>query len=97
MICKLAVFVLIQMLLSTIGYNAIPLTAVFSLLFMFLLLFSHLLNARVCIIRSFLCHDIKQAMSYHIMEFYVMTCRMSRLLQHPYLEVQELLLITNSV
>ena len=37
----------------------------------------------VRIIKSFLCHDIKQAMSYHIMEFYVTTCRISRLSQHP--------------
>ena len=41
-----------------------------------------LMNATVCTINSFLCHDIKQAMSYHIMEFYVTTCHMSRLLQH---------------
>ena len=27
----------------------------------------------VCIIKSFLCHNIKQAMSYHIMKFYVTT------------------------
>ena len=60
-----------------------PLTTVFSQFFTFLLLSSHLLHATVYIIKSFLCHDIKQAMSYHIMEFYVMTCRMSRLSQHP--------------
>ena len=29
---------------------------------------THLLNAIVCIIKSFLCHNITQAMSYHIME-----------------------------
>ena len=29
--------------------------------------------AEVCIVRGYLCHDIKQAMSYHIMGFYVMT------------------------
>ena len=29
---------------------------------------------------------MKHAMSYHIMEFYVTTCRMSRLLRHPYVE-----------
>ena len=61
----------------------IPLT-VLSQLFTFLLLSSQLLNAVVCIIKSFLCHDITQVMSYHIMEFYVTTCRMSRLLRHPY-------------
>ena len=38
--------------------------------FTFLLLSSHLLHATVCIIKSFLCRDIKQVMSYH-MEFYV--------------------------
>ena len=32
-----------------------------------------LMNATVCTIKNFLCHDIKQAMPYHIMEFYVMT------------------------
>ena len=61
------------MLISTISYNAIPLRTAFSQFFTFLLLSSHLLNAIVCIIKSFLCHDIKQAMSYHIMEFYVTT------------------------
>ena len=76
------------MLISTISYNAIPFTTVFSQFFTFLLLSSHLLHATVCIIKSFLCHDIKQAMSYHIMEFYVMICRMSRLSQHPYWLVQ---------
>ena len=55
-----------QMLMSTISYNAIPLSTVFSQLFTFLLLSSQLLNAMVCIIKSFLCHDIKQAMSYII-------------------------------
>ena len=59
--------------MSPISYNAIPLSTVFSQLFTFLLLSSQLLNAMVCIIKSFLCHDIKQAMSYHIMEFYVTT------------------------
>ena len=59
------------MLISTRSYNAIPLRTAFSQFFTFLLLSSHLLNAIVCIIKSFLCHDIKQAMSYHIMEFYV--------------------------
>ena len=72
------------MLISTISYNVIPLITVFLQLFTFLLLSSHLLHAKVCIIKSFLCHDIKQAMSYHIMEFYVTTCRMSRLSRHPY-------------
>ena len=61
------------MLIFTINYNAIPFTTVFSQFFTFLLLPSHLLHATVCIIKSFLCHDIKQAMSYHIMEFYVTT------------------------
>ena len=70
--------------MSTISYNAILFTTVFSQLFTFLLLSSQLLNAIVCIIKSFLCHDIKQAMSYHIMGFYVTTCRMSRLSRHPY-------------
>ena len=42
--------------------------------FTFLLLSSHLLNAIVCIIKSFLCHNVTQAMSYYIMEFYVTTC-----------------------
>ena len=74
------------MLISTINYNAIPLITVFLQLFIFLLLSSHLLHAKVCIIKSFLCHDIKQAMSYHIMEFYVTTCRMSRLSRHPYIK-----------
>ena len=44
------------------------------------------MNAEVCIIKGYLCHYIKQAMSYHIMEFYVTTCHMSRLLWHPYYE-----------
>ena len=72
------------MLLSATGYNPIPLTTVFSQLFTFLLLSNYLLNTMVCIIRNFLCHDIKQAISYHIMEFYVTTYRMSRLSRHPY-------------
>ena len=74
------------MLISTISYDAIPLTTVVHLS---LLLFSHLLHATVCIVKSFLCHDIKQAMSYH-MEFYVITCRMSRLSRHPYCTVPKL-------
>ena len=45
------------------------------------------MNATVCTIKSFLCHDIKHAMSYHIMEFYVTTCCMSQLSRHPYNEV----------
>ena len=57
------------MLISTLSYNAIPFTTVFSQFFTFLLLHSHLLHEIVCIIKSFLCHDIKKAMSYHIMEF----------------------------
>ena len=61
-----------------------PFTTVISQFFTFLLLSSHLLHATVCIIKNFLCHDIKQAMLYHIMEFYVTTCRMSRLSRHPY-------------
>ena len=72
-----------------VSYNAIPLRTAFSQFFTFLLLSSHLLNAIVCIIKSFLCHNIKQAMSYHIMEFYVTTCRMSRLSRHPYLKQLE--------
>ena len=71
-ISKSIVFVDKQMLISTISYNAIPFTTIFSQFFTFLLSSSHLLHAAVCIIKSFLCHDIKQAMSYH-MEFYVMT------------------------
>ena len=43
-----------------------------------------IINAEVCIIRDFLCHNIKQAMSYHNMEFYVTTCCMSQLSRHPY-------------
>ena len=54
-----------------INYNAIPLTTVLSQLFTFLLLSSHLLNAIVCIIKSFLCNMLY--MSYHVMEFYVTT------------------------
>ena len=73
------------MLISTLSYNAIPFTTVFLQFFTFLLLSSHLLHATVCIIKSFLCHNIKQAMSYHIMEFYVTTCHMSRLSWHPYM------------
>ena len=69
------------MLISTISYNAIPLTTVVHLS---LRLFSHLLHATVCIVKSFLLHDIKQAMSYHIIEFYVTTCHMPQLLRHPY-------------
>ena len=60
------------MLISTISYNAIPLTTVFSQLFTFLLLSSHLLIATVCIIKSFLCHD-KQAMSCHIISWKFMS------------------------
>ena len=33
--------------------------------FTFLLLSSHLLNAIVCIIKSFLCHNVTQTISYH--------------------------------
>ena len=73
------------MLISTISYNAIPLRTAFSQFFTFLLLSSRLLNEIVCIIKSFLCHYIKQVMSYHIMEFYVTTCHMSRLSWHPYM------------
>ena len=72
-ISKSIVFVYKQMLISTISHNAIPFTTIFSQFFTFLLLSSHLFHATVCIIKSFLCHDIKQAMSYHIMEFYVTT------------------------
>ena len=72
-ISKSIVFVYKQMLISTISYNAIPFTTIFSQFFTFLLLSSHLFHATVCIIKSFLCHDIKQAMSYRIMEFYVTT------------------------
>ena len=72
------------MLISTRSYNVIPLRTAFSQFFTFLLLSSHLLNVMVCIIKSFLCHDIKQAMSYHIMEFYVTTCHISQLSRHPY-------------
>ena len=42
------------------------------------------MNGKVCIIRRYLCHDIKKPMSYHIMKLYVMTCCMSRLSWHPY-------------
>ena len=35
------------------------------------------IKGTMCIIRGYLCHDIKQAMSYHIMKFYVTTCRIS--------------------
>ena len=42
-----------------------------------------LINATVCTIKNFLCHNIKQAVSYHIMEFYIMTCCMSWLSWHP--------------
>ena len=73
MISKSIVFVYKQMLISTISYNAIPFTTIFSQFFTFLLLSSHLFHATVCIIKNFLCHDIKQAMSYRIMEFYVTT------------------------
>ena len=48
----------------------------------YLAIYYIIINAEVCIIRDYLCHD-KQAMSYHIMEFYVTTCRMSWLSQHP--------------
>ena len=71
-ISKSIAFVYKQMLISTISYNAIPFTTIFSQFFTFLLLSSHLLHTTVCIIKSFLCHDIKQAMSYH-MEVYVTT------------------------
>ena len=71
-ISKSIVFVYKQKLISTISYNAIPFTTIFSQ-FTFLLLSSRLFHATVCIIKSFLCHDIKQAMSYRIMEFYVTT------------------------
>ena len=53
------------MLISTLSYNAIPFTTVFSQFFTFLLLHSHLLHEIVCIIKSFLCHDIKKAMLRH--------------------------------
>ena len=61
------------MLISTISYNAIPLITVFLQLLTFLLLSSHLLHATVCIIKRFLCHDIKQAMSYHIISWNFMS------------------------
>ena len=50
------------MLIFTINYNAIPLRTVCSQFFTFLLLSSHLLHAAVCIVKSFLCHDMKQSM-----------------------------------
>ena len=50
----------------------------------YLAIYYIIMNAEVCIIRGYLCHNIKQAMSYHIMKFYVMTCCMLQLLQHPY-------------
>ena len=51
------------MLISTISYNAIPLTTVVHLS---LLLFSHLLHATVCIVKSFLYHDkTGYVISYH--------------------------------
>ena len=64
------------MLISTISYNAIPLTTVFSQLFTFILLSRRLLhtvhtvNTIVCIIKSFLYHDIEQALPYNIIEFF---------------------------
>ena len=39
----------------------------------------YLANAIVCIIKSFICHNIIQAMSYHIMELHVMTISASLL------------------
>ena len=39
----------------------------------YLAIYYIIMNAAVCIIRGYLCHDIKHAMSYHIMEFYVTT------------------------
>ena len=62
------------MLISTISKNTIPLTTIFSQLFTFLLLSSHLLHATMCIIKKLLYHDIKKAILYHIMKFYVTTC-----------------------
>ena len=72
------------------------------ILFMIFIFYSYLaiyFNAEVCIIRGNLCHDIKQAMSYHITEFYVTTCHMSRLSQHPYskwhfIRIQPLIYLT---
>ena len=52
------------------------------------------MNGKVCIIRRYLCHDIKKPMSYHIMKLYVTTCRMSRLSWHPYYAVVWLELLT---
>ena len=46
------------------------------------------MNGKVCIIRRYLCLDIKKPMSCHIMELYVMTCCMSQLLWHPYYRQQ---------
>ena len=51
------------MLISTISYNAKPLTTVFSQLFTFFLLSGHLLNATVCTIMSQ--HKPGYVISYH--------------------------------
>ena len=58
-------------------------TTVLLQLFAFVLLSSQLLNAVVCIIKSFPGHDIKQVMSYHIMEFYITTIAVSSLFCDP--------------
>ena len=57
------------------------------ILYPYLAIYYIIINAAVCIVRGYLCHNIKQAMSYHIMKFYVTTCHMSQLLWHPYLNI----------
>ena len=44
------------------------------------------MNGKVFIIKRYLCNDIKKPMSYHIMELYVTTCRMSQLSGIPITE-----------
>jgi len=50
------------------------------ILFMIFTFYSYLaiyyiiIDAAVCIIRGYLCNDIKQVMLYHIMKLYVTTC-----------------------
>ena len=66
------------------SYDVITLTTVCLIVVYFsAVIYSHLLYAIVCILKSFVCHDIKHAMSYYIMEFYVTTCHMSQLSRHP--------------
>ena len=72
----------VKQLLKTSTTIRITLFMIF-IFYSYLAIYYIIMNEAVCIIRDYLCHDIKQAMSYHIIEFYVTTCCTSQLSWHP--------------